>query len=315
MTMIDHDVARFIRLAYTESIGTWDVAALRNMAALNRPPGIGGSAYWLLFGDANALLARWFLEALVDPLPYIQGTLQYPHLFKETLEAVSELSGSLPADELRQLARELAQLLWAEAARRASIRRTSFGRDMRLLLSELSKRCWICGASFADWAMALFLGGRPDIPVNGSTFVDFYKPRGLRVTDLRIEIEHVMALASGGANDIANLRLACGWCNRAKGSRSLIYDADAKARLFSHPTLGRVSVPQPFWVVRLLAMRGRCEDPSGCPATVGNAELTVAPNRLSGAPNPANLRVVCEQHDPLAKYRLVSSNLFTKNRF
>jgi len=68
-----------------------------------------------------------------------------------------------------------------------------------------------------------------------------------------------------------------------------------------------VSVPQPFWVVRFLAMRARCEDPSGCQRKTATDELTVAPRNHGGSPNPANLMVVCHDHDPMTDVRLVAA--------
>jgi hypothetical protein len=62
-------------------------------------------------------------------------------------------------------------------------------------------------------------------------------------------------------------------------------------------------LPHPFWTVRLLAIHGRCEHPSGCEATVKNSELFISPSDHRGAPNPCNLHVYCANHDPYATDR------------
>lgn len=305
---MDLAVAAFVQQALGSGSGTWDVSAIRGLGELSPPTSLGGATAWLLRGDVNALWGRWFLEGLADPALFTGGRLQYPHLLKQVRDSVAAMAVTMPADEQREVARRLSDLLYAEVERRIAARRIPLQREGRLLLWELYPRCWICGGEFPDWARSRFLGEMTDAaePI-GRPFVDFFRPRGVRPTDLRIEIEHVVAHAHGGATDLSNLRLACGWCNRAKGARTLLYDAEGTTRLFDHPTAGAISIPQPFWVVRLLAMRPRCEDPSGCVARTSAQELTVAPRRIGGSPNPSNLMVVCNNHDPLQDIRLIAA--------
>lgn len=305
--MVDLALGQFVQEAFKADTATWDEHAVRTLAAKAAPAALGSSATWLLLGDANSLWARWFLEGLADPHPYVAGELQYAHLFQRVRHVITMIGGQLPADEQAELARVLSKLLWREIERRAVTRRITADRELRLLLWGLYPRCWICGAAFADWARASFLGEDSDSQQATLPFVDFYKPRGVRVLDLRIEIEHVVAHSGGGRHDPANLRLACGWCNRAKSDRASLYDAEGTPRRRRHPSLGLVSVPQPFWVVRFLAMRARCEDSSGCQKRTATNELTVAPRNLGGSPNPANLMVVCDEHDPMTDVRLVAA--------
>lgn len=305
--MVDLALGQFVQQAMGADRGAWDEPAIRALAALDAPPALRGGAAWLLAGDVGLLWARWFLEGLADPEPYARGALHYAHLYKEVRDAVEVLAATVPADERNELARSLAKLLWREVLRRSVGRRVPADRELRLLLWDLGQRCWICGAAFPEWARAAFLGDPAETLPAPVPFVDFYKPRGVKVADLRVEIEHVVAHSAGGTNDPENLRLACGWCNRAKSSRGVLYDAEGAPRRRRHPRLGPVSVPQPFWVVRLLALRPRCEAPQGCPATTEEQELTVAPRRRHGAPNPANLMVVCRDHDPLGDERLVAA--------
>lgn len=305
--MVDLALGQFVQEAFAADTATWDEQAVRALATKVAPPALGGTADWLLRGDANSLWARWFLEGLADPQPYLAGDLQYAHLFKQIRDAVSTAGAQLPADEQGQLSRSLSKLLWREIEHRAVGRRVPADRELRLLLWDLYPRCWICGAAFSDWARAVFFGEECDTAPSTLPFVDFYKPRGTLLKHLRIEVEHVVAHSGGGADDPVNLRLACGWCNRAKSDWAVLYDAEGAPRQRRHPTLGIASVPQPFWVVRFLAMRGRCEDPSGCQQRTSTAELTVAARNHGGSPNPANLMVVCHEHDPMTEARLVAA--------
>lgn len=305
--MLDPAVGRFVEEALATSSAPWDEQTVRSLASKVAPSAIGGTADWLVRGDANLLWARWFLESLADPQPFLAGEMHYAHLFKQVSDAVSLMGSQLPADEQANLARTLAQLLWREITSRSPGRRTAADRELRLLLWSLYPRCWICGGPFSDWARAQFLKEESDSSPSPLPYVDFYKPRGTSIQNLRVEIEHVVAHSGGGGDDESNLRLACGWCNRAKSNWSLLYDAEGAPRQRLHPRLGILSVPQPFWVVRFLAMRGRCEDPSGCEARAATTELTVAPRNLGGVPNPANLMVVCGEHDPFSNDRLVAA--------
>lgn len=303
---MDLTTLNFAHYVIASNAATWDEATVRDLATKVAPQGLGGTSSWLIGGDANYLWARWFLEGLADPLPYLDGRKKYPHLYECVRAALTADAGQLPADERADLARGLAKLLWQEIRGRVVGQRVNTDRETRLFLWDLYPRCWVCGAAFSDWARAEFLQEEGDIDPRTPPFVDFYKPRGITLIDLRIEVEHVVPYSAGGANERHNLRLSCGWCNRAKSNRTLLYDAEGAPRKRRHPTLGIVSVPQPFWVVRFLAMRGRCEDVSGCAARTTTDELTVAPRSVHGAPNPANLIVVCREHDPLRDVRLVA---------
>ncbi|WP_085101878.1 HNH endonuclease signature motif containing protein [Mycobacterium paraense] len=303
---MDPAILGFVQSAVGENAPTWNEALVRDLASKVAPEAVGGRTSWLLRGDANYLWARWFLEGLADPLPYLDGRQQYPHLYKQVSDALAADAGQLPADERAKLARGLAQILWQEIRGRAIGQRVSADRETRLFLWELFPRCWICGAVFSERARAEFLQEETEAEASKPLFVDFYKPRGVRLTDLRVEIEHVVPHSAGGASELDNLRLSCGWCNRAKSNRMALYDTEGAPRMRRHPKLGIVGVPQPFWVVRFLAVRGRCEDLSGCAARTSSNELTVAPRNLRGAPNPANLIVVCREHDPIRDVRLVA---------
>lgn len=316
MKVLDLAVGTYVQHAYASDTSTWDPNTTRDLAGQTTPDSIGGLAGWLIFGDAKSLWARWFLESLGDPNTYQNNSKSYPYLFNQVLESVKGLADGLPPDEQQELAKSFTKILWREVERLVRPPRVPVDRESRLVLSDLFPRCWICGALFPDWARSKFRRTELSPAVQtGLTFIDYFRPRGLTARELDVEVEHVVPHAGGGRDDLDNLRLACGWCNRAKGPRTLLYDAEATPRSLQHPALGMVSVPQPFWVVRLLAMRPRCEYDRGCDLRTTNAELTVALKRPGGSPNPTNLFVVCQEHDPMAATRLINRANFRLGRF
>ena len=201
----------------------------------------------------------------------------------------------------------LARFARAEVDRRQWAERISLSlADRRSLIVAAGSppRCWVCGSTFPEEALDRFLksgtADTPELPL----YVDVYQPRGRIARDLLIEVDHVVPFSEGGLNE-ENLRVACGWCNRVKSNSLTLYAAPAGVRYAKHPTLGKVAVPQPFWVVRLLGLRGRCEAPKGCDQTTSNARLTVCMRNVEGAPNPLNLMVCCYEHDSLKDRRFV----------
>lgn len=129
--------------------------------------------------------------------------------------------------------------------------------------------------------------------------------------DFAIEVDHVVPFSRGG-EDKDNLELACGWCNRSKSANMSIYEVEGQPRSAGPNVLGFGSLPQPFWIVRLLALIRTCEHPDGCDRSVENAEMTVVPIRAGGALNPTNLRVTCYDHDPLGSNRLLPPSAVRK---
>ncbi len=176
---------------------------------------------------------------------------------------------------------------------------------MSLLAERTPARCYLCGFAFSEEARDAFLrvNGR-DAPVL-PLLVDVFRPR-LKLRDISIEVEHVVPVAASGHGQ-DNLRLACGWCNKHKSSRVSLYEAP-----FMAPRVVRYAVgphelhelPNPFWSIRILALRGRCQHQEGCARTAKDAELFLTLADWAGSPNPTNLLVHCEEHDPLVLYRM-----------
>jgi hypothetical protein len=302
-----NDIAPFLSKAYVRATAQWDVDLVKESAALAAPSSLlHGPRSWLVRGDLHLLWARWFAEGVADPERFVDEDNPFPLVLEQVLQHMPNVLPEHTHPERGELADAIAQLIVAESSRR----RGSPGRRAwtRLEKEELwdasgsAPRCWICGYRFTDPARDRFLGKGGEADAS-PTWVDFLRPQGVHANELRIEIDHVGSLGAGG--DEEALRLACGWCNRHKSDRGLTYDTRGVMKWFDHPDLGRVGVPHPFWVVRALAMHGQCDELSGCGNSIRDSEMTVAPRRMQGAPNPVNLQVVCVDHDPLVGKRLV----------
>lgn len=162
-------------------------------------------------------------------------------------------------------------------------------------------RCYICGYAFSQEAQDDFLKVKGRAPIQLPQLLDVFRPRGLVERDVKIEIEHVVPVAAGGSGQ-GNLRLACGWCNKHKSSRVSIYEASFMVPRTNPYRIGSYQLnelPNPFWTIRILALRGRCQHISGCNHTAADSELFISLADWSGSPNPTNLSIYCEHHDPI----------------
>ena len=227
------------------------------------------------------------------------------------LSHVDRVMAGTPRDERVNAARVLAKLLQEHLQRRVRRKRRQISREHKLKLLDAvipEVRCWICGFQFSDEAVERFQSGE-GLGSFQREFVDFFKPSGLRKSDHAIEVDHISPHSAGGLEG-DNLALSCGWCNRHKGAFSSLYDQALSPHTLSHPKIGRVSTPRPFWVVRLLATRRRCEFEGGCVSCSADSHLTVSLRNPYGAANPTNLIVVCDRHDQMKNSRYVSRRHF-----
>lgn len=295
----------------------WSEMGVTQVAPLFVPEMLLGRRSILLRADAHALWAKWFIESVCDPEAFVDPSPGYGIIFERVLPFAKKLDPDAPEPEIRTLAGNLASLVLAEARRRSEARRVRMDDQIRQELIDLfgpNPRCWICGYLFSAWAVDRFLGEHlSSTAATLPAFVDYAKPHGLLQRDLLIEIDHVVPVALGGREG-ENLRLACGWCNAAKSSHIAIYDVSGVGDRFDHPRLGRLTAPRAFWVVRTLALFGRCEwsGPGGCSRTTRNTELTIEAWNPPGALTPNNLRVVCAEHHRLGPDRLVARELFAR---
>lgn len=309
------EVRTFINYATGALSQSWNFAALQPLSGIHPSGAVLGSRETLLRADVHTLWFRWFLESIVDPEKFVANYPGYPFLVAEVFPKVAGMFPSVPLDERHELASAVTRVIGAEIERRRNLRRQSISRDTRMLIWDRAgpnQRCWICGYLFDDLAKSEFLGlPRANLIRQLAMFVDIAKPRGLNARDYKIEVDHVDPVSAGGQNG-DNLRLSCGWCNAHKSNSLSLYDVAGERRFLKHPKDGRIAVPQPFWVIRLLGLRQRCESPAGCDRTTTNSELTIASRNPAGAMNPVNMTIVCDLHDTMKADRLVSRGLFER---
>lgn len=299
---------RYLATTQSDPIGVWREADLIAVSATPPPDIVFLRSETILRADAHILWFRWFMEGICNPLRYVgDETKTIIHVLADTKSRVDELYAGEPQDKRITLAKRLSQRIMAEVTRQRELARVGASLDQKRKLIDNAPsepRCWVCGFRFSQKAIDRFLKNKTGIELERPEFVDILRPRGLNKRDIGIEVEHIVPVASGGGGE-DNLALSCGWCNKSKGARTSIYDAGARAPRSTYDLGSQVwhELPHPFWTVRLLAIRGRCEHPSGCEATVKNAELFIAPSDHRGAPNPCNLQVFCADHDPYATDR------------
>lgn len=312
--------ARFLSQTVTRGLDGWDNGELRALGGLDVPDAALGSHRFLLRADIAERWGRWFAQSLADPVRYAAPGTTKVRVRADVSRSVRSWLGVYSGKELDEVIRVATDAVWELVTRvRATGRsRRALGKEDRLLLLGLAgspPRCWICGGTFADAAIENYLD-RVDAKMALPGLVDILKPRGLVRRDLLIEVDHVVPHSKGGG-EVENLRLACGWCNRHKSSHESIYDIPAEYDMRRRGGEGTrqfkgVSVPRPFWTVRLLGVIGMCEHREGCTRTADECELTVCPVSTSGAMNPANLRVTCWEHDPYGEQRLQSNAVARK---
>jgi hypothetical protein len=294
----------FLNAALSDALGIWSAEGTNRLANHPVPDSIFNRRAELLKGDVNFEWAVWFSEGLSDPLQHVQGPVSFATIFHQVW-SVLRPRFTLPTDpELEELCSVIARsLLSTVQAIKDSQSRTGFSSTDKRNLLDLAgspPRCWICGVQFEEASVENFVSGSKHVwqPL----LLDVLRPRGLTQRDFKIEIDHVIPFSRGGG-DGENLRLACGWCNRYKSNLGSVYDAQGRIRTAGPNGFGLTSLPQPYWVIRLLAMVGHCEHIGGCTRTIANSLLTVTPDVPRGSLNPTNLRVTCLEHDPLGAAR------------
>lgn len=261
--------------------------------------------------DLGFLRHEWVVEGIIDLAPFFEDeTLHFGYFYASVKQGLLNAFPSAPHDEIEDGAALFAKPAWRLISARRAASRERFSRPLRhevWLNAQPEARCHLCGFHFDEPARERFLGRAPATSRSVPLLVDLARPRGLQDSDREIAIDHVNPVAAGGATEIDNLRLACGWCNAHKGDLWHLFNSPRqRRRRIRHPAGNWLSVPAPFWVVRLVRFRGRCEHAQSCQARLNTHELFVAPSGAAGALNPLNARVYCEDHDPWNVFRWVS---------
>jgi len=311
------EIGQFLRASLEEPGALWTDAGVESTASRHVPDLLLRSRRHLLQADINQLWAMWFLEFLCDTKAARANSASYPIIAGIVKSALDRI---VPPETSHE---ERIGLL--QVAVRLVSARLKINEDRRRVINDISvkeellrkagspPRRWICGYAFLDEAIERFLENKlqlwdPKLPA----FLDFMRPHGLATRDLKPEVDHVNPFCVGGEEG-RNLRIACGWCNAKKSWKCSVYDTGSEAEYFKHPMIGQVSVPRPFWVVRLLAVRKRCEHINGCSASSINTHMLIAPVNGKGVANPLNLRLVCPEHDTIVALRLVHRSSIRRN--
>jgi hypothetical protein len=310
--MIAQSIINLLQAVSRSQENPWELSALSDVASRNLPDALFGEHATLLRGDMGIIWARWFLEGICDPQYYVDiyHKTGYPKIFGLVLRRVRELFPNMPQQECIAVSRQAARMIDLEVSRRITKKRVQPSKADKLSLwtsAMPSPRCYVCGSRFSKAAEDFYLGRSTAAPATPK-YIDYIKLRGTNERHMRVEIDHVVPVAQGGLGG-GNFRLACGWCNLFKSSKSSIYDDDCVPLLVHHPQLGKVSIPRPFWIVRTLLLRGRCEWPGGCSKTTVNSELTIVSRRMNAAMNPTNLKVTCLDHDDQRSRRFVPASI------
>ncbi|WP_298400850.1 HNH endonuclease [Janthinobacterium sp.] len=293
----------------TNPLHYWDASEQKILAGLLPPDAIFGRRAALARADINQQWVEWFVQGISDPYRHATKGSGYAHIFSETIANLIIMFPALTQPERRELGAIISKkILFFVNNLKAARERILLDKKSRRILLDIAgdhPRCWICGFPFSEEAIDAFSEIRPLKNIPLPDFIDILKPVGLNPQDLRIEIEHIYPLSKGGTNQLDNLRLGCGWCNRHKSSSISLYEAEAKVQRNEITSTYFASLPRPFWVVRTLATQRYCEHPAGCSCTASTSELTVSLSQLYGAPTPTNLITICKNHDNLAEHRIL----------
>lgn len=296
---------KFIESTPTDLASAWDFGKVVDMASRRLPENFMGDQEALLMGDQYRLWLRWFLEGLVSPnRAAIDTKAGHLEILASVMARINALHASTELDRRAKLAEAVTAHIFSRVThlRNAHERDYATAATRHALIAESSTpRCYICGYAFSKEAREAFLRVKGREKVALPAFVDVFRPRGLADRDEKIEIEHIVPVAEGGSGQ-ANLRLACGWCNKHKSDRVSIYESSFMAPRTTAYKIGKYQLnelPNPFWSIRILALRGKCQHVGGCSHTAASSELFVSLIDWLGSPNPTNLAVYCEIHDPI----------------
>ena len=265
----------FLKSTADKLEASWDIQILSQIANQRVPDFILSGRGSLLRADIHILWTQWFIESICNPEVLAESNQEYAFIFSHIQDKIPLVFSGFSNQEQTELTKYIARLVNKEVQRRKPRKRISLNIEAKKLLWDLygpQPRCWVCGYRFSRWAENKFLEysnyKEPTLP----PFIDYITLHGLRQRDISVEIDHTVPFSKGGREDEDNLRLSCGWCNSHKSNRISLYDVTLKPRTVTHPKLGKQSLPHPFWIVRLLSVRRRCDTISwkSCTFSVGN---------------------------------------------
>lgn len=301
-----------IQAAKSALLSPWDRPHLERLAN-SKLPDLPIRSAWLLEADVHALWLRWLIEAAI-PANLASPSLNTLQLAADLITSADNmLRTSMPIlneSERRRTARIIAEIAfqWIRAEENKRDPLTRAEKWLVLTNAGTPPRCWICGEPFLERAIQRFKR-TTSAPLTPAAFVDCFYPKGLKKNDFQCQVEHVLPVAAGGTNDPGNLQLSCGYCNRVKRDSLDLYARTAGRGFISHPTFGKLRLPHPYWICRLLVVDGKC---SICSASNKDAALRAGPSHPSRYINPSNLVLYCTTHDPFSETRWVPASTFLR---
>jgi hypothetical protein len=307
----------FFRSAYSFDQSVWDLTAGQNLAGLAVDQRIHRQKGYYLESDVRRLWMQWFIEGMIDPHTFLERTpspvlLDVLNEVDLVLSPTFNVPQNVGWPDIRSaiseaLLKKITQIKNGNALRKAF---TSSEKSILLATGAPDPRCWICGDKFSFEAIKRFEGDTT-YKIHMPTYIDVFRPKGLKERHLKIEIDHVYPISKGGIHDLTNFKLSCGWCNLYKKDLQSLYEVSGKpirlktGRITKSTTFR--TIPQFFWSVRALGLTQKCEH-DGCVANTKNSSLFISLIEPSGAATPSNLSVVCEKHDKFSteRYKLAS---------
>ena len=283
----------------------------KNLLGLSQsevPQSLYGERQKLYGADHRLILYSWFIESICD-FDRLNSNTTKGRLWawvKAGLEAKFP-SSTIETEFITLITNEV----YGKFVENRDIKRSSYWKISicrELIAREKDPKCWICQRHFCEDAIHNFTNRGDSRNINLPGTVDFMFPRGLIQRDLSIEVEHIVpfSLAEGNPDKLSNLALSCGWCNISKSNTVSVYTVNRNGKYYAHPRLGKRSVPNRYWIVKLLMLHRKCEVCNKAPLTKAN-KLRLDLINDKGVANISNLKVVCGICDRIKGDRLVSS--------
>jgi len=275
----------------------WSSSGVANQSIIDVPEDVflGGTS--LLKNDINLQWLAWFCESLCN-LDECVDEVDLYKIFSLVRRGLTKVNIKTDEPNFLKLCSIISAFMFKRIESSSGRLRQRVTKQNKIDLIESSQgvpRCWICNSKFSKEAVDIFLGKSGDIKL--PELIDYMMPRGLIERDLKIEVEHKLPFSKGGGDidDLKNIALSCGWCNRYKSNLISIYDVGRNLKNYRNKKFMGFSIPEPYWIIRKLALSERCSH-EGCIITRKKNNLYIDLINPHGAANPINLKVVCRNH-------------------